>query len=234
MHTACAVVQSLPDPLADCPPPWPLGPSPLLDGRKSAASTGPRQRVRKHLSRKTGYPRSGKLPAPSRHRFPSRPKTMHGSRHSRVHSVLGYHAVVGYRGTLGGALRVHSVGDLCALDAKGAVADLNLAPISIPVRHISSVQHAPCSMQPCSMQRAKMQTCLRHRAPWYSQGHSRVSQGTQGHAEYCRGTPGYSQGTPGVLNCSAGVRRQERMQLDPPASPIGKSFKDYTLAKGHR
>jgi hypothetical protein len=27
---------------------------------------------------------------------------------------------------------------------------------------------------------------------------------------------------------------QERMVLDPPASPIGKSFKDYTLAKGRR
>ncbi len=51
---------------------------PLLDGRKSVPS---RAHANMHASiGVTGYPRSGKLPAPSRHRSPARSQTVRGSR----------------------------------------------------------------------------------------------------------------------------------------------------------
>ena len=55
-------------------------PPPLLDARKSVPFTA---RANMHASiGVTGYPRSGKLPAPSHHRSPALSQTVHGSQHT--------------------------------------------------------------------------------------------------------------------------------------------------------
>ena len=57
-------------------------PSPCLDGRKSAASTA-RANMCTSIS-VTGYPKIGKQPAPSRHRFLTIPHPVRASRHSPI------------------------------------------------------------------------------------------------------------------------------------------------------
>jgi hypothetical protein len=57
-------------------------PSPFLDGRKSAASPAHANVWASILV--TGYPKIGKLPAPSRHRSPMLSQTLRGSQHSPI------------------------------------------------------------------------------------------------------------------------------------------------------
>jgi hypothetical protein len=75
-QTARAVAPSLSETPKDCARQVGTVPSPILDGRKSTASTARANMCASILV--TGYPKIGKLPAPSRHRFPRRPKTVRG------------------------------------------------------------------------------------------------------------------------------------------------------------
>ena len=81
-HSACVVAPSLPHTLADCAPPRPQS-----HRRFSTVENRPRRPpaptcVCKHLSDR--IPEVAKLPAPSRHRSPTRSQTVLGSRHSPI------------------------------------------------------------------------------------------------------------------------------------------------------
>ena len=81
-HSACVVAPSLPHTLADCAPPRPQS-----HRRFSTVENRPHRPpaptcVCKHLSDR--IPEVAKLPAPSRHRSPTRSQTVLGSRHSPI------------------------------------------------------------------------------------------------------------------------------------------------------
>ena len=81
-HSACVVAPSLPHTLADCAPPRPQPHRRFSTVENRPCRPPAPTCVCKHLSDR--IPEVAKLPAPSRHRSPTRSQTVLGSRHSPI------------------------------------------------------------------------------------------------------------------------------------------------------
>ena len=82
-HSACVVAPSLPHTLADCAPPRPQ-PHRRFSTVENRPHRPPAPTCVYASILVTGYPEVAKLPAPSRHRSPTRSQTVLGSRHSSI------------------------------------------------------------------------------------------------------------------------------------------------------
>ena len=139
-------------------------PPPLLDGRKSVLSTA---HANMHASiGVTGCPRSGKLPAPSRHRSPALMQTVRGSRLSPTaasrSSKIGRAHDLRQLACKHRCDRIPKIGKLPAPSRHCSELDDTSAPVRVGISRVDPT--ATCWPTPCHTKRSRnprSANCLR-------------------------------------------------------------------------